>query len=275
MQSFGNIYKVIVTEPTAVIKGIARGRLRGKWGTVVTGILIMYALIEIPMLIISALFGQSIDLSQFADLSLISSYSSSYGQGVIEFSPLADVYVLFVTGAFEFGIAFITLMLIRAREVHSSDIFAGFSMYSKTLGLYCYMMLFIFLWAIIPLAGIVLAVIAALRYNQAFYILFDNPEMSIPDIVRASKFMMDGNKGKLFILKISFIGWGLLACIPPGIAAAYLVTSSYSFFDNFIVLLFSIGFIWVMSYERTAEAIFYEMLTGRMPQSTMMGVYNR
>ncbi|MEE3362166.1 MAG: DUF975 family protein [Anaerovoracaceae bacterium] len=269
--------KIIITEPTANIKAVALARLRGNWGTMVIGLLIMYAAVDIPVWILNTFFGQNVDLMQiFNNLGSFSTryYINSYdGSMSYSYSWLATVYVLLIQGAFAFGVAYMSIMLVRARQIASSDIFSGFSMFSKTLGLFCYMLLFIFLWAIIPLAGIVLAVIAALRYSQSFYILFDNPDMSVQDIVRTSKFMMDGNKGKLFCLDLSFIGWLILAAVPPAIASGMLAGNETA--ASFASMIFSAGILWVSTYMNTAEAVFYEMLRGNIPQSIPMGAYRQ
>ena len=56
-------------------------------------------------------------------------------------------------------------------------------------------------------------IIAAYRYRQAIYLLIDHPEMSVMDCIRESKRMMAGHKWELFVLDLSFIGWGFLSSL--------------------------------------------------------------
>jgi len=53
-------------------------------------------------------------------------------------------------------------------------------------------------------------IIKGLSYSMAFYILADDPTKSVKQCIDESKEMMKGNKGKLFGLQLSFMGWVLL-----------------------------------------------------------------
>ena len=72
-------------------------------------------------------------------------------------------------------------------------------------------------------------------------LLLDHPEMSAMDCIRESKRIMSGNKGQLFVLDLSFIGWWILAGIP-------------------IVGLFVR--VWVVPYTHMTYALYYTTLTG-------------
>lgn len=56
----------------------------------------------------------------------------------------------------------------------------------------------IFLWALIPFAGIVFAIIRAYEYALVPYILVNEPEIPIAETLEVSKKRMDGFKGKMF-----------------------------------------------------------------------------
>jgi len=72
---------------------------------------------------------------------------------------------------------------------------------------------------------------------MAFYILNDNPGMSAMAALNQSKEMMEGHKGKLFLLGLSFIGWWILC-----------------------ILTLGIGFLWLTPYVELTMANFYEEL---------------
>ena len=61
------------------------------------------------------------------------------------------------------------------------------------------------------------------------------------DCIRESKRIMSGNKGQLFVLDLSFIGWWILSGIP-------------------IVGLFVR--VWVVPYTQMTYALYYTTLTG-------------
>lgn len=59
-------------------------------------------------------------------------------------------------------------------------------------------------------------------YTMTNYIAFDNLEIPSKEIVEKSKTMMEGNRAKLFILQLTFIGWALLSIITCGIGYLFL-----------------------------------------------------
>ncbi len=72
---------------------------------------------------------------------------------------------------------------------------------------------------------------------MTFYVLRDYPELKYDDAIEKSMQMMDGHKMKLFLLDLSFIGWGILS-----------------------ILTFGIGFLFFTPYMQTSHTHFYEDL---------------
>jgi uncharacterized membrane protein len=58
---------------------------------------------------------------------------------------------------------------------------------------------------------------------MSLFIMLEHPEMTATECINESKRIMKGNKGKLFLLQLSFIGWWLLCVITMGIAILYVV----------------------------------------------------
>ena len=138
----------------------------------------------------------------------------------------------------EIGYILYHLGIRRGREMPYLTLFDGFSFAGKVILLYIVQYIFIFLWSLL---FIVPGIIAAYRYRLALYLLLDHPEMSAMDCIRESKRIMSGNKGQLFVLDLSFIGWWILAGIP-------------------IVGLFVR--VWVVPYTQMTYALYYTTLTG-------------
>ena len=119
-------------------------------------------------------------------------------------------FVSFVIGGpLSLGLAFITLGIVRNKEVNVSMLFDGFNNFGSALGLLVLTTIVIligFLLFIIP--GIILAI----GLSQVFYILADNPNMSVVDIMKKSFEMMKGYKTKWFVMQLVF-GLMILACI--------------------------------------------------------------
>lgn len=80
--------------------------------------------------------------------------------------------------------------------------------------------LYIFLWSLLL---VVPGIIKAYEYKMMPYILAEEPEISIGEAFVRSKFMMDGNKWKAFVLDLSFLGWYILSGMTFGILSIFYV----------------------------------------------------
>lgn len=88
--------------------------------------------------------------------------------------------------------------------------------------------IFITLWTMLL---IIPGIIKSYAYSQSFYIYKDLSsgndvqEISSLNYITESRKVMDGNKGRLFYIDLSFIGWHILALITLGLG--YLVLNPY------------------------------------------------
>lgn len=234
----------IINMPASGVRNLARQALQGKWQLAIMGTVIYMVCLQTPMLILDGLFG-TVRISE-----------------VTRSTPLSAVYLLLVGGAFSFGMVMFFLAIFRKQQTSPGNVFDGFQFYTKSLGLYLYTALFIFLWSLLLLVP---GIIAAFRYSQAFFILADDPSKPVILCVEESKRMMYGNKAKLFCICISFVGWYILSAIPGGILAAFVpgVDTNYwiSATVSILMLIFTAP---AFAYASTAMAAFYEMLTGNL-----------
>ena len=136
------------------------------------------------------------------------------------------------------GFSIYCMNICQFRKAGFGELFDGFAIFFKALLLYILMIIFVWLWSLLL---IIPGIIAFYRYRMALYIMLDNPQLSALDCIRASKQMMDGRKGELFVLDLSFLGWYLLTLFP-------FVT------------------IWVTPYTSVTEVNFYLALRD-MPKS--------
>jgi uncharacterized membrane protein len=255
----------IILESCYNLRRMAREALRGKWLMATVAAYIIVLLLSIPNGIIDGLFGISMPLTDYMSSLGYTDLGPEFDAVMIKASPLSGIYSLLVTGPLTFGMTAYFLILFRRGKETLGDLFSGFEFFGKTLGLFLWMCLWVFLWALIPIAGPVLAIIAGFRYAMAFMIQVDNPSLPIRDCLNRSKFMMKGNKGKLFLLTLSFIGWLILAAIPGAILGAI-----FGMFTSNIVVLQIVSYIAsfatsvVVAYITTAQMAFYDMLTGRI-----------
>lgn len=223
--------------PISELRAMARTALSGQWGTAVLAVFVATII-----------------------------------QQVVAFIPIVGSLVpFFIAGAFQFGLANYFLSLSRDEPVEVGDIFSGFSIYGRTLGIYFVMSILVGLAtfaAAIPgvilmavsgvfsseflaseevnpmfLVGMIVSIVPAiivacymyLRYSMAYFICREAPDLTATECLSGSAQLMVGHKMKLFALGLSFIGWAFLG-----------------------MMFFFIGLLWVMAYYYAALAAFYD-----------------
>lgn len=184
----------------------ARERLKGNWGNAVLMCLIFSIVSGLPGLI-----------------------------------PYIGVVIsLIIAGPLMLGLVTCFLKLARSEPFSFEGLFDGFKRFEPALVLMLLTVIFTFLWSLLL---IIPGIIAGYRYSMGSYILSDNPQMTGKEALEASKKMMNGFKGKLFLLQLSFIGWAILC-----------------------LFTFGIGYLWLVPYIQTATANFYQNLKSASPE---------
>ncbi len=116
----------------------------------------------------------------------------------------------------------ITTNVVRGKkDINLGELFCAFKgHFANALVVHLMTSLFIFLWSLL---FVVPGIVKSYSYSMAQYILQDDPTKSWNQCIDESKKMMDGHKGQLFCLDLSFIGWALLGflCCCVGIAFVY------------------------------------------------------
>lgn len=105
-------------------------------------------------------------------------------------------------------------------------LFDGFSFAGRVIGLAIVQAFFILLWSCL---FIVPGIIAAYRYQFAYFNLCENPELGCMDALELSKKQTIGYKGQLFSLDLSYLGWGLLATLPMCVWVGYFTSAQSSY----------------------------------------------
>lgn len=259
---------IIITDPSRNLRALGRNALSGKWNIAVIAVAVYLLCVYLPPLILNSLFGINIADLYGADFMYsvgTDTYNTVYSS-MPEYSPLAGLYILLVTGALELGITLFFLAMFRKQNVNVSDMFLGFEKFGKALGLMLFQSLFIFLWSLLL---IVPGIIAAIRYSQAFFILADDPSKGIRQCMDESKAMMNGNKMKYFCLSLSFIGWSLLASIPASILDSICNVMKLGGLATGIISIIGTLFMApVIAYIYSTQSGFYEILAGHLIKET-------
>ena len=237
----------IITEPAYKIREIARNALAGYWKPVILGVVIYYLLTSGVEIVLNNFFAftNPIDL---------------YGQSIVQKVPYGGgIYQLIIGGPLELGFTIFLLTFFRKRKIDNTLLFEGFSRFGKALLLLVLMSVKIMLWSLL---FVIPGIIAAFRYSQAFYVLADNPDMSVSRCIKESCRIMAGNKGRYFYLQLTFIGWYILANIPSGIFTSLL--DSDGAFAIVMTILLSLPVVVVDAYMMVSVTAFYELATERL-----------
>jgi len=198
-----------------VLKSNAKAQLKGKWGLAIGTLLV--------------------------GIIIIGGFSSAVGF----IQPKSNIPIIlgwlikiFLGGVITLGISkFVLNISTNKEETSFNDLFSGFNIYLKTLGLWIVMGLCI---GIATICLIVPGIIVALMFSQAFFILCEDNEKSITECLKESSEMMKGHKVELFVLGLSFIGWWIV-----------------------VAITFGIGALWVYPYQQVTCANFYLALKNR------------
>jgi uncharacterized membrane protein len=129
------------------------------------------------------------------------------------------------------------LRLIRDENLDYGHLFDGFNQYFRIFLAELLKGIYILLWALLL---IIPGLIKEYSYAMTEFILKDNPEMSGEEAICESMRLMQGHKMQLFLLDLSMIGWLILS-----------------------ILTLGIGLLFLMPYNYTAHAHFYEDLKAK------------
>lgn len=97
------------------------------------------------------------------------------------------------------------------------------SLTQKSIIVYLLVTLYTILWALIPLAGIFIAIVKGYAYGLSIYLAKNNDQLGYNDAITKSRTFMDGKKQDRFMLSLSFIPWILLSLITMGLANIYVI----------------------------------------------------
>ena len=109
------------------------------------------------------------------------------------------------------GFVLYCMTIRQGQRAEFLTLFDGFSMVGKIIGLSIVTFVFTFLWSML---FVIPGLIASYRYRFAMYNLLENPDLGILEALDMSKRQTFGYKGQLFMLDLSYLGWGLLATLP-------------------------------------------------------------
>lgn len=241
---------------SAELKVEAKSLLRGRWADAVKLNLVPTLLTIAAILVLAFttaiigylgyhLFHSSGSFESGGWASWSSSSDITYNAGINSGHGFGGGIFGIFTGLFTIGINYTFLDWLRnpKRKIEPfRDAFQVFSnkYFFAILVLEVIIYVFVGLWSLLL---VIPGIIKSIAYSQTYFIYKDisdsaiGNEMRFTDYITESRILMDGHKGRYFILQLSFIGWHILAWFT-----------------------FGIGYLWLNPYIRATEAAFYKDL---------------
>lgn len=223
------------------LKCMAKGLLAGHYGLLI-GAALLYG-------------GGSLVITMVLELV----FQSDHSFNILYF--ICSLIVSLLSTIFTIGYEKMILEISRGREARLGDLLYGFSHQPDRIILLTILLSLVSLACILPgslllaagaimklipltlvgilalLAGTVFLFILSFGYSMVFLLYLDNPEKGVIQLMRESRTLMKGNKGRYFYLQISFIGLMLLS-----------------------ILTCFIGLFWLVPYMEMTSVLFYRNL---------------
>ena len=215
---------------TRLLRARARENISSHWGLAIGAAVMAWLLAGMGSSIIP-----NIELTQ--EVRQIMNYDMPSGTHVSVRMGLPEVLALahfIIGGVIQLGYAKFLLKEHDHADPEFNDLFSEFDRFGDGFAQNALRGIYIILWSLLL---IIPGIVASYSYAMTPYIMAENPGMKANEAIARSKEMMDGHKGELFWLELTFIGWDLLAG-----------------------LTLNIGYLWLNPYRNAAQAAFYRQL---------------
>ena len=246
---------IIVEESPGTIRGLARAALKGHFAEAVSVAMIFLVLTQG----IASLFSDYIRLGAVPRVVSGVTIYTSY---------ISQIYSLIMPGILMFGFVKFFLASFRLKDNRVETVFDGFDQFAKAFSLMIVERVFIMLWTLL---FIIPGIVASYRYSLAFYILVDDPDKGVMQCIRESKERMIGNKLRLFLLQLSYMGWLILSSIPVTVMMTlYGIHIGGPYDESKVLMAVIINLVGVIpiaavyAYMQMGITVFYELQTGHL-----------
>lgn len=144
--------------------------------------------------------------------------TGEYYNGAV--SSGSTIISIIVSGVLELASAHFYLKFVQKRNDASFNTFlTGLTDCVRGILAVLWSFLWTMLWCLLLFVP---GIIKAISYSQMYFILAEHPECSVRKSMKISMAITRGHKADLFVMYLSFLGWGLLAAITCGIGLLWL-----------------------------------------------------
>ena len=196
----------------------------------------------------AALFGALLTRASFSisiDAEILSKLPMFVQRYLALAAKIASVLSLvqFVAGGtVQLGYTQYLLKQYNKESFDIKDLFSQFNRFAQGFLQHFLRSLYVILWSLLL---VIPGIVKSYSYAMTPFIMAENPDMTANEAITASRELMDGHKGELFVLELTFFGWILLN-----------------------ILTLGIGSLALNPYMNAARAAFYKDLTAPRTQNT-------
>lgn len=221
-----------------ILRERARSSLAGTWGVSI-GVAALAALLG--GLLVGSSFLPHISAEFPISFPLLERFSAELSEGTklghLTFSIQSGVFGLaafLLGGTLQLGYAQFLLKQHDGKDAQFNDLFSQFHRFGTGFAQHFLRSLYVALWSLLL---IIPGIIKSYSYAMTPFILAEHPELTAGQAIDWSQELMEGHKMDLFILELTFMGWGILAG-----------------------LTWNLGHLALNPYQNAARAAFYRQL---------------
>lgn len=216
-------------------------------------------------------------------MEIMTTQNWQYLYGIVAPYIVMGLIASFIFGTIHITIAYFYLSFIKNNNDSTFRTFLeGFHLWGKGVRSYFWMTLWVFLWQLAFITPITLvsfflvhitkmeflfvvlpflfyapAIVKIIAYSQMFFVIADNPNVSVRRAMEISIEMTWSYKIELFIMVLSFFSWMILAALPAIIA---LLLSLPFILFLFLFVISYILYLRLASYTYTSFTYAYQYL---------------
>ena len=179
-------------------------------------------------------------------------------QSQLPATPIAAIlFAVVFNGVINMGQALYTLTFIRNRKIEYSALLESASFWLKAFGVYIAQTVLVAMWSML---FIIPGVIVAINFSMSYFILADNPDKRVFEILAESKINMLGNRMQYVRLLLSYLPYLACGYAIPMLVSLIPAINTETLGGLLIVLAASIPFYFANGYLLMGKSVFYELL---------------
>lgn len=150
----------------------------------------------------------------------------SYGPGLLMPSATSNItssvtinIISLLLIPMSWGITITFLEVSRGMKVNYGNLAKGYHDFTRIFLTILLKGIYTLLWSLLL---IIPGIVKSYSYAMTEFVLADRPDLAYNEAIEESIRLMQGNKWRLFVLDLSFLGWALLCILTLGIGYLFL-----------------------------------------------------